>query len=108
MESTLACIGYLARLAHEHGDTDDAAEAYMLVRDFPVADRHPSVSVGRLIGLAMTRVSPVPETWQPVKGWGASIGAYSFALLGDRFAIGQTEYIRSIDELLDLLRQVTP
>jgi roadblock/LC7 domain-containing protein len=60
------------------------------------------------MALAMTRVSPVPETWQPVNGWGASIGAYSFALHGDRFAIGQTEYIRSIDELLDLLRQATP
>ena len=59
------------------------------------------------MALAMTRVSPVPETWWPVKGWGASIGAYSFALLGDRFVIGQTEYIRSIDELLDLLRQVS-
>ena len=60
------------------------------------------------MALAMTRVSPVPETWWPVNGWGASIGAYSFALLGDRFVIGQTEYIRSIDELLELLRQVTP
>jgi roadblock/LC7 domain-containing protein len=60
------------------------------------------------MALALTRVSPVPETWWPVKGWGASIGAYSFALLGNRFVIGQTEDIRSIDELLDLLRQVTP
>ena len=60
------------------------------------------------MALAMTRVSPVPETWQPVKGWGASIGSYSFALHGDRFAIAQTEYIRSIDELLDLLRHVAP
>ncbi len=60
------------------------------------------------MALAMRRVSPVPETWQPVKGWGASIGQYSFALHGDRFAIGQTEYLGSIDELLDLLRQGKP
>lgn len=57
------------------------------------------------MALAMTRVSPVPETWQSVKGWGATIGDYSFALHGDRFAIGQTASIKSIDELLELLRQ---
>ena len=57
------------------------------------------------MALAMSRVSPVPDTWQPVNGWGASIGAYSFALHGDRFAIGQTESLGSIDDLLDLLRQ---
>ena len=60
------------------------------------------------MALAMTRVSPVPETWWPVNGWGASIGAYSFAVHGDRFAIGQTEYLGSIDELLDLLRRGEP
>jgi roadblock/LC7 domain-containing protein len=57
------------------------------------------------MALAMTQVSPVPETWQPVNGWGASIGQYSFALHGDRFVIGQTEYLGSIDEMLDLLRR---
>ena len=60
------------------------------------------------MALGMTRVSPVPETWWPVNGWGASIGSYSFALHGDRFAIGQTEYLGSIDELLDLLRHEEP
>ena len=60
------------------------------------------------MALGMTRVSPVPETWRPVNGWGASIGGYSFALHGDRFAIGQTEYLGSIDELLDLLRHEEP
>jgi roadblock/LC7 domain-containing protein len=60
------------------------------------------------MALAVTRVSPVPETWWPVNGWGASIGSYSFALHGDRFAIGQTEYLGSIDELLDLLRRARP
>ena len=60
------------------------------------------------MALAMTRVSPVPETWWPVNGWGASIGAYSFAVHGNRFAIGQTEYLGSIDELLDLLRRGEP
>ena len=60
------------------------------------------------MAVAMRRVSPVPETWQPVNGWGASIGDYSFALHGDRFAIGQTEYLGSIDELLDLLRRGEP
>ena len=60
------------------------------------------------MALAMSRVSPVPDTWQPVNGWGASIGAYSFALHGDRFAIGQTESLGSIDDLLDLLRQEQP
>ncbi len=60
------------------------------------------------MALAMTRVSPVPKTWWPVNGWGASIGAYSFAVHGDRFAIGQTEYLGSTDELLDLLRRGEP
>ena len=60
------------------------------------------------MALAVTRVSPVPETWWPVNGWGASIGSYSFALHGDRFAIGETEHLGSIDELLDLLRQGKP
>ena len=60
------------------------------------------------MALAMSRVSPVPDTWQPVNGWGASIGAYSFAVHGDRFAIGQTESLGSIDDLLDLLRQEQP
>ena len=60
------------------------------------------------MALAVTRVSPVPETWWPVNGWGASIGSYSFALHGDRFAIGETEHLGSIEELLDLLRQGKP
>ncbi len=60
------------------------------------------------MALAMSRVSPVPDTWQPVNGWGASIGAYSFAVHGDRFAIGQTKSLGSIDDLLELLRQEQP
>jgi roadblock/LC7 domain-containing protein len=60
------------------------------------------------MALAMRRVSPVPESWQPVNGWGASIGHYSFVLHGHRFVIGQTEHLESIDDLLDLLRQESP
>ena len=56
------------------------------------------------MALAMTRVSPRPETWQPVTGGAPPSAPTSFALHGDRFAIGQTEDIGSIDELLDLLR----
>ena len=60
------------------------------------------------MALAMRRVSPVPQTRQPVKGWGASIGDYSFALHGDRSAFGETEKLGSIDDLLDLQRQGKP
>jgi roadblock/LC7 domain-containing protein len=60
------------------------------------------------LAVAMRRVSPLPESWQPLKGWGASIGDYSFALHGDRFVFGETEKLGSIDELLDLLRQGKP
>ena len=58
------------------------------------------------MAFAMTAVSVV--SWQPVKGWAVSSGVYSFAMYGDRFALGETEKLRSIDELLDLLRQGQP
>ncbi len=57
------------------------------------------------MALAMSGVGPDPLSWQPVKGWAVSSGAYSFAVHGDRFAIGETEKLGSIDELLGLLRQ---
>jgi roadblock/LC7 domain-containing protein len=60
------------------------------------------------MAVAMRSVSPLPETWQPLKGWGASVGHYSFFLHGDRFAIGQTEHLGSIDELLAMLRRDEP
>ena len=55
------------------------------------------------MAVAMTGVSSV--SWQPVKGWGVSSGVFSFAMHGDRFALGETEKLESIDELLDLLRR---
>ena len=58
------------------------------------------------MALAMSDVTAV--SWQPLKGWGASSGVYSFAMHGDRFIVGETEKFGSIDELLDLLRQGTP
>ena len=58
------------------------------------------------MALAMSDVTAV--SWQPVKGWGVSSGVYSFAMHGDRFIVGETEKLGSIDELLDLLRQGTP
>ena len=58
------------------------------------------------MALAMTGVSVV--SWEPVRGWGVTSGAFSFAMHGDRFALGETEKLGSIDELLDLLRQGTP
>jgi roadblock/LC7 domain-containing protein len=58
------------------------------------------------MALAMTGVSVV--SWQPVNGWGVSSGVYSVAMHGDRFALGETEKLGSIDELLDLLRQGKP
>ncbi len=60
------------------------------------------------MAVAMSHVSPLPSSWQPVKGWGASIGDFSFALHGDRFAFGESEKLGSIDELLNLLRQGNP
>jgi hypothetical protein len=38
------------------------------------------------MAVTMSHVSPLPSSWQPVKGWGAAIGDFSFALHGDRFA----------------------
>jgi hypothetical protein len=43
-----------------------------------------------------------------VKGWAVSSGVFSFAMHGDRFALGETEKLGSIDELLDLLRREQP
>jgi roadblock/LC7 domain-containing protein len=57
------------------------------------------------LAVAMSGVGVDPLSWQPVNGWGASSGAYSFALHGDRFAIGETAKLGSIDDLLGLLRR---
>jgi roadblock/LC7 domain-containing protein len=58
------------------------------------------------MALAMTGASVA--SWQPVKGWGVSSGVFSFAMHGDRFALGETEKLGSIDELLGLLRHGQP
>lgn len=58
------------------------------------------------MALAMSNVTAV--SWQPLKGWGVSSGVYSFAMHGDRFIVGETEKLGSIDQLLDLLRQGKP
>jgi roadblock/LC7 domain-containing protein len=60
----------------------------------------------KTMAVAMTGVTGV--SWQPLKGWAVSSGVYSFAMHGDRFALGETEKLGSIDELLDLLRQGKP
>ena len=39
------------------------------------------------MAFAMTNVTVV--SWQPLKGWGVSSGAYSFAMHGDRFALAK-------------------
>ena len=58
------------------------------------------------MAVAMSGVSVV--SWQPVKGWAVSSGVFSFAMHGDRFVLGETDKLGSIDELLDLLRQGRP
>ena len=58
--------------------------------------------------MAVTMSQFAEVSWQPVKGWAVSSGAYSFAMQGDRFALGETEKLGSIDELLELLRQGKP
>ena len=55
---------------------------------------------------AVSRVSAV--SWQPVNGWAVSSGVYSFAMHGDRFALGETAKLGSTDELLELLRHGKP
>jgi roadblock/LC7 domain-containing protein len=58
------------------------------------------------MSVAMSRVSDV--SWQPVNGWAVSSGVYSFAMHGDRFALGETAKLGSTDELLELLRHGKP
>ena len=61
-----------------------------------------------MFGEPARSVSMRSVSWQPLKGWGVSSGVYSFAMHGDRFTVGETEKLGSIDELLDLLRQGKP
>ena len=46
-----------------------------------------------------------PSSSLPQQGWAFTGGDYSIAVHGDRFIIGESKKIHSIDELSQLLRQ---
>lgn len=63
------------------------------------------------MAFAMDRISSTgfdDANWLPVRGWAFFGKDYSIAVHGDRFVVGETEKITSLDELRRLLREVQP
>ena len=56
------------------------------------------------LGVAMKTASP--GTWAPLHGWAFASGDYTFAMHGACFLVAETAQVKSIDEVLELLKQV--
>jgi roadblock/LC7 domain-containing protein len=54
---------------------------------------------------SITRTGFDPSSWLPQQGWTFTGGDYAIAVRGDRFIIGESNKIRSLDELHRLLQE---